>query len=387
MFKLDGPHVELHEYAMPVDDTIDFNTYVGDWDELYIRTYHRVFGDREHVLFWGKSELGIFVTSVGRAVEDMGHPTLSLGPNGFHFARLAHENGAPDFPGPKALTKLFPHFDECKFSYANGGEKLSAQLISFEQKMKPTRYKFGVLYMQNGQVEENDIYGNLDPSVGFVEFLKQLGALIELKSHKAYKGGLDCSGADSTGELSVYTTVSLADGRFVREGAKAPVDAQEMVKLEIMFHVAPFLPHTSEKEDGNQQLQKKRHLGNDICVVIYKEGNSVLNPEVFKSQFNHVYIVVTPCVAASAPLVTLYKVEVVTKGLKGFLPQLPPNGLLTQEALRDWLLLKLINGEVAAMNAKDLRLKMKRTRVQTLESWAKTHMGDGSFQTAFVKKR
>jgi hypothetical protein len=36
------------------------------------------------------------------------------------------------------------------------------------------------------------------------------------------------------------------------------------------------------------------------------------------------------------------------------------------------------------MNAKDLRLKMKRTRTQTLESWAKTHMGDGNAQSAHV---
>ncbi len=386
MFQVEGTDVQLYDYAMPVDDTIACSTYVGDWDELYIRTYMRVFGGREHVLFWGKSELGIFVTSVGRAVEDMGHPTLSLGPNGFHFARLPSTEGQ-DFPGPKTLVKLFPHFEECKFVYARDAEKLSYELTSFEQKMKPTRYKFGVLYMQDGQKEENDIFSNLDPSTGFIDFLNRLGTMIELKSHKAYKGGLDCSGADTTGELSLYTTLQLADGRYVPEGAKPPLDAQEMVNLEIMFHVAPFLPHSSLKEEGNQQLQKKRHLGNDICVVIYKEGNSKLNLEVFRSQFNHVYILVSPCAVTSAAATPTFKVEVVTKGLKGFLPQVPQGGILTGEALRDWLLLKLINGEVAAMNAKDLRLKMKRTRTQTLESWAKSHMGEGTLQTATVKKR
>lgn len=57
-------------------------------------------------------------------------------------------------------------------------------------------------------------------------------------------------------------------GRFVNRGVKVPTDAQEVVDLEVMFHVAPFLPHSSSKDD--QQLHKKRHLGNDIVVVIYK---------------------------------------------------------------------------------------------------------------------
>lgn len=56
--------------------------------------------------YWGKSELGVFVTCVGRAVEDIGHPTLSVGPNGFHFARLPHSEGH-DFPTPKGLKLVF----------------------------------------------------------------------------------------------------------------------------------------------------------------------------------------------------------------------------------------------------------------------------------------
>lgn len=78
--------------------------------------------------------------------------------------------------------------------------------------------------------------------------------------------------------------------------------------------------------------------------IFVKEGNTKLNPEVFKSQFNHVYIIVTPCVSPSGE--ELFKVEVVTKGLKRFLPTLPSNNVLSATQLREWLLLKLINGEV-----------------------------------------
>lgn len=348
LFQCETSETPRYDYATPIDDTVEANCFVGDWEELFIRTYHRVFRDHDHALYWGRSEIGPFVTCVGRAVPELGHPTLSLGPNGFHFARLAVAGDA-EFPTPKQLARLFPHWDECRFSYAREAEKLSSDLASFELKVKPTRYKFGVLYAKEGQTEENDIYGNLDPSRGFVDFLKVLGDLIELKDHRGYRGGLDCSGANTTGELSVFTKVQIADGIFVRSGAKVPQDAQELVDLEIMFHVAPFLPHSSAAEDGNQQLHKKRHLGNDICVVVFREGISQLDPNVFKSQFNHVYIVVTP-VKKDGTLHFL--VEVVTKGLKGFLPTMPPGGLLTVDSLRDWLILKLINGEVASMNAK-----------------------------------
>jgi RAP1 GTPase activating protein 1 len=179
-------------------------------------------------------------------------------------------------------------------------------MLSFEQKMKPTRYKFGLLYIREGQTEENEFYGNLDPSTGFIDFCKRLGQLIELKGHPSYRGGLDVKGG-TTGELSLYTAVKLADGRFVNRGGKVPADACEIVDLEIMFHVAPFLPHSSAKDD--QQLHKKRHLGNDIVIVIYKDGHTTISPDVFKSQFNHVYVVVTPCAATRGPTPTHYKVR------------------------------------------------------------------------------
>jgi hypothetical protein len=37
-----------------------------------------------------------------------------------------------------------------------------------------------------------------------VSFLSLIGDMVELSKHKQYRGGLDCSGADTTGHLSVY---------------------------------------------------------------------------------------------------------------------------------------------------------------------------------------
>lgn len=79
--------------------------------------------------------------------------------------------------------------------------------------------------------------------------------------------------ANSTGNFSYYT---LYEGH------------------EIMFHVSTFLPYSI----GNkQQLERKRHIGNDIVNVIFLEGgdpkNLSFNPSYMKSQFTHIFAVVT----------------------------------------------------------------------------------------------
>ena len=74
-------------------------------------------------------------------------------------------------------------------------------------------------------------------------------------------------------------------------------------------------------------------------------------------------------------LVLDYKIEVAVKGLSGFMPLIPTPSVLPVDEAAKWILLKCVNGEVSAMLAKDLRLKMKRTRVQTLESGNREHAG------------
>ena len=93
-----------------------------------------------------------------------------------------------------------------------------------------------------------------------------MGSLVELRHHKEYRGGLDCK-HDTTGEISLYTTFHLADGCFSESSTHSH---KSMVELGVMFHVAPFLPHAPPDVEGNQQLQKKRHLGNDIVIIVFK---------------------------------------------------------------------------------------------------------------------
>ena len=54
-----------------------------------------------------------------------------------------------------------------------------------------------------------------------------------------------------------------------------------------MYHVATMIPYSPGDE---QQIPRKRHIGNDIVVVIFKEGNTPFNPLVMRSQFNRMFI-------------------------------------------------------------------------------------------------
>ena len=52
-----------------------------------------------------------------------------------------------------------------------------------------------------------------------------------------------------------------------------------------MFHVSTCLPYY---ENDKQQLERKRHLGNDICVIIFKDGDTPYSPDTIKSEFNRI---------------------------------------------------------------------------------------------------
>lgn len=60
---------------------------------------------------------------------------------------------------------------------------------------------------------------------------------------------------------------------------------------EIMFHVSTMLPYT---DNDSQQLQRKRHVGNDIVAIIFQEKNTPFVPDMIASHFLHAYIVVQP---------------------------------------------------------------------------------------------
>ena len=106
-----------------------------------------------------------------------------------------------------------------------------------------------------------------------------------------------------------------------------------------MFHVSTLLPYM---ESDPQKLERKRHLGNDVVVVIFKEGDLLFRPDCLRSEFNHVFIIVQK-VGVDEDGHTLYKLELSCKETMAepWQPFLPDPPIFRKDStLRDWLLTK-----------------------------------------------
>lgn len=146
----------------------------------------------------------------------------------------------------------------------------ASQLIAnYDEHVLVTHFKFGVLYQQFGQTTEEELFCNNHTSPAFNEFLSLLGRRIQLKDHKGYRGGLDIQNGH-TGDQAVYEVFK---------------------EREIMFHVSTLLPYT---DSDPQQLQRKRHIGNDIVAIVFQEANTPFSPDMIASHFLHAFVVVQP---------------------------------------------------------------------------------------------
>lgn len=113
-----------------------------------------------------------------------------------------------------------------------------------------------------------------------------------------------------------------------------------------MFHVSTLLPHSKSER---QQLERKRHIGNDIVAIIFQETETIFNPECIASQFLHVYIVVTPVDNEG----TQFNVSVIHRDS---VPSFGPSFNYSMpfhcdQTFKQWLLTKLINAEMASCRA------------------------------------
>eukprot|EP00010_Vexillifera_abyssalis_P007037 CAMPEP_0201546318 /NCGR_PEP_ID=MMETSP0173_2-20130828/2633_1 /ASSEMBLY_ACC=CAM_ASM_000268 /TAXON_ID=218659 /ORGANISM="Vexillifera sp., Strain DIVA3 564/2" /LENGTH=470 /DNA_ID=CAMNT_0047954945 /DNA_START=128 /DNA_END=1537 /DNA_ORIENTATION=- len=149
--------------------------------------------------------------------------------------------------------------------------RLTQELVRQEQRRCEFRktFGFGVLYASASALTEDDIYSNNDPSPDYTYFLENiLGEKISLLGWEKYRAGLDVKETKSTGTHSIYT---------------------EIHGYQVMYHVSTMLPFSA---NNAQQLARKRHIGNDIVVIVYKEGKTPFNPELMHSQMNQTFVVV-----------------------------------------------------------------------------------------------
>ncbi|XP_064611477.1 rap1 GTPase-activating protein 1-like isoform X3 [Liolophura sinensis] len=221
--------------------------------------------------------------------------------------------------------------------------KGSEMVVSYDEHVLTTRFKFGIIYQRYGQTKEEDLFGNVSHSPAMEEFLTLIGDRVQLQDFKGFRGGLDTTHRQ-TGETSVYT---------------------ECMGKEIMFHVSTLLPYT---DGDSQQLQRKRHIGNDIVAIVFQESNTPFIPDMIASHFLHAYIVIQPIDPNTDS--TRYKVSVTARDdVPFFGPTLPTPAVFKKgPEFRDFLLTKLINAETACYKADQFAKLEERTRAALLES-------------------
>ncbi|KAL7716205.1 Rap/Ran GTPase activating protein [Entamoeba marina] len=217
------------------------------------------------------------------------------------------------------LSSLLPSQQKLRHLSSNAWK----DIINYEERISLKGFKFGLVIGCKGQTTEQEFLSNSSASNVSTEFMKLLGNVVELENFDKYSAGLDVS-TNTTGTHSLYT---------------------EYENTQIMFHVSTMLNHVNDDE---QYLDKKRHIGNDVCVIIFKEGNEDIDLASFVSQLNHIFIIIRPVVHESIPC---YDVVVATNKLvKPFAPLFPSEQYFKRDAyFRDWLLQKLMNGEQSAL--------------------------------------
>jgi len=227
--------------------------------------------------------------------------------------------------------------------------ELIEKLCQYEKQESILKYKFGVLYCKEGQVDENEMFSNVEASPEYDEFLSFIGTKIELKGWESYRGGLDIK-TNTTGTHSVYT---------------------KFCNIEIMFHVSTLLPF---QPDDLQRVERKRHLGNDIVVLVFKEGEQPFDPLCLTTHFNNIFIVISVDKETKAKTHrTHYKLAIANKtGMPPYPPFLKEPAIYEKNGdFRNFLLTKLLNSERSSMYAPDFKGKMMRTRKTLLENMAK----------------
>jgi RAP1 GTPase activating protein 1 len=188
---------------------------------------------------------------------------------------------------------------------------------------------------------------------------------------------------DLTGKTSAYTKLKFdRDARPFREEGNVHSSnnnnnnnnneeggKKAHLEMEMMLHVAPLLPYDTNSE---QQLHRKRHIGNDVVVVVFCEGNDPFNPEVLTSNYNHIFILCRPVPddpSGRKPPTHFSVASASVRGVKPFRPYIPDDTMVPAGEIREWLLTKVLNAERGAMYAPEFSQKLSRTIQTVVGSW------------------
>ncbi|XP_044067355.1 rap1 GTPase-activating protein 1 isoform X9 [Siniperca chuatsi] len=307
--------------------------------------YRKHFLGKEHFNYYSvDSALGHLVFSLKYdVIGDQEHLRLMLRNKLKTYHDVIPISCLTEFPNVVQMAKLICEEVNVDRFFPALYPKASRLIVTFDEHVISNNFKFGVIYQKFGQTSEEELFGNSEESPAFVEFLEFLGEKIELHKFKGFRGGLDVTHGQ-TGAESVYCNYR---------------------NKEVMFHVSTKLPYT---EGDTQQLQRKRHIGNDIVAIVFQEENTPFVPDMIASNFLHAYVVVQVVNPCSDNV--LYRVSVTARDdVPFFGPALPnPAVFIKGPEFHEFLFTKLINAEYACYKAEKFAKLEERTRSALLET-------------------
>lgn len=124
----------------------------------------------------------------------------------------------------RSIKNQFPSLKDKKFILISDTSEFPDTLAKIDDNEIVSSHKMGLIYVREGQKDEDEIFSNVETSKDFQQFCYFMGEKIELLNWNKYRGGLDVKHS-STGEYSLYT---------------------QYQNIELMFHVAPLLPNHLE---------------------------------------------------------------------------------------------------------------------------------------------
>ena len=143
-------------------------------------------------------------------------------------------------------------------------------LMSFDRNSSVDGHKIGIIYIGDGQTTEKEILANVQGSQDYTAFVDGIGTLTKIKGADFNLQGLDRE-FGSDGEWTYCWRDRVT---------------------EIVFHVTTMMPTNLEQDP--LCTRKKSHIGNDFVNIVFNNSGVPFQFDTFPSQFNYVYIVITP---------------------------------------------------------------------------------------------
>ncbi|XP_048581035.1 rap1 GTPase-activating protein 1 isoform X2 [Nematostella vectensis] len=332
------PYYDTHLSCVNSDETVE--------------GYRKHFQGKEHLNFLCDDEkLGPIIISIKQEVER----TSESDTQGFirviirtcekTTVDLLPIENLSEQPSPKDIIKyiLGDEVETLDQIQVIAHPQASDMIVKYDEHSASRAFKFGIIYQKFGQISEEEYFCNKHHSPAMDEFLQMLGHRVRLQDFNGYNGGLDVK-YGQTGESSVHT---------------------EHNNKEVMFHVSTLLPFSN---GDTQQVQRKRHIGNDIVCIVFQDDNTPFSPTSIRSHFLHVFIVVQ--VEEPNTSNTRYKVSVTAKeDVPKFGPKMPNPAIFRKgPEFREFLLAKLMNAEMAALKSAEFAKLADRTRTSLLRN-------------------